>query len=70
MALGNRRDERALPALSLALKEDPESLVRLHTAWALGEIGGEPARAALEQVLADEKDPDVISEITDALNLH
>jgi epoxyqueuosine reductase len=39
VALGNRRDPVALPALQRAVAEDPAALVRGHAAWALGEIG-------------------------------
>jgi epoxyqueuosine reductase len=38
VALGNRGEARAVPALTRALV-DPEPLVRAHAAWALGEIG-------------------------------
>lgn len=37
VALGNRRDSAAVPALTRALS-DPESLVREHAAWALARI--------------------------------
>lgn len=39
VALGNWGDERAIPALALALA-DAEPLVREHAAWALDRIGG------------------------------
>jgi len=39
VALGNRRDAAAVPALIRALAGDPDPLVRSHAAWALGEIG-------------------------------
>ena len=39
VALGNRGEAAAAPALIRALTGDPESLVRGHAAWALGEIG-------------------------------
>jgi epoxyqueuosine reductase len=68
VALGNRRDFRAVPCLAQALVGDVEALVRGHAAWALGVIGGGEARAALKQALVDEKDPDVISEINNALH--
>lgn len=38
VALGNRADADALPALRQALARDPAPLVRSHAAWALGEI--------------------------------
>jgi len=39
VALGNRREAGAVPALARTLASDPEPLVRGHAAWALGEIG-------------------------------
>jgi epoxyqueuosine reductase len=39
VALGNRGQVAAVPALAHALAHDPEWLVRSHAAWALGEIG-------------------------------
>jgi len=47
VALGNARDERAVPALAHALANDESTVVRGHAAWALGRIGGAEARAAL-----------------------
>jgi epoxyqueuosine reductase len=38
VALGNRGDAAAVPALARALAADPSPLVRGHAAWALGEI--------------------------------
>jgi epoxyqueuosine reductase len=66
VALGNARDPIAVPALSRAL-EDEEALVRSHSAWALGEIGGGEARAALERALRREPDEAVLDEVRRAL---
>ena len=66
VALGNIGDPVAVPALGDAL-HDAEPLVRGHAAWALGRIGGEAARAALERALADETDATVTQEIRCAL---
>lgn len=66
VALGNARDPIAVPALSRAL-EDEEPLVRSHSAWALGEIGGRDARVALERALEREPDEPVLEEIRLAL---
>jgi epoxyqueuosine reductase len=38
VALGNRGDAAAAPALARALERDPDALVRGHAAWALGRI--------------------------------
>ena len=39
VALGNRGELDAAPALMRALERDPDALVRAHPAWALGERG-------------------------------
>jgi epoxyqueuosine reductase len=69
VAMGNRRERRFVVPLAEALREG-EPLVRGHAAWALGRIGGEEARAALEAALAAEGDEAVRSEIRAALDQH
>ncbi len=66
VALGNSGDAAAVPALTRALRSAPP-LVRQHAAWALGHIGGEAARTSLDDALPDESDPEVLSEIRQAL---
>jgi epoxyqueuosine reductase len=66
VALGNWRDEHAVPALQHALI-DSEPLVRGHAAWALGQIDGEAKREILENALQGERDPDVREEIRTAI---
>ena len=66
VAIGNWGTRRAVPALKGALA-DHEPLVRSHAAWALGKIGGETAKRALQTRLTVETDQDVITEIQDAL---
>ena len=51
VAMGNRRDARYVGPLSEALVGHPSPSVRRHAAWALGQIGGEAARAALGSAL-------------------
>jgi len=53
VALGNRGDAAAVPALIRALAGDPEPLVRGHAAWALGEIGRRIGAEAAECSVAD-----------------
>ena len=67
VALGNRRDRRAVPALSKSLTGDPEPLVRSHAAWALGQIGGESARRALLEAKEEEKETSVLADIESSL---
>ncbi|MGD8866155.1 MAG: tRNA epoxyqueuosine(34) reductase QueG [Gemmatimonadales bacterium] len=62
VALGNWGDPAAVTPLIDAL-QDVEPLVRGHAAWALGEIGGEPALTALEARLRSEEDDWVQEEI-------
>ncbi len=66
VALGNRRDPSAVPALSRALA-DPEPLVRQHASWALGQINTGEARAALTRARSREQDPQVLREVRTAL---
>ncbi len=68
LALGNQGDPAAVPALRRALLEDPEPLVRGHAAWALGQIGGEAAEAALRLAVRHEKDSEVLDEIDRSLS--
>jgi epoxyqueuosine reductase len=66
VALGNSGDRRAVPALILAL-QDSEPLVREHAAWALKQLGGADAEAALGKRLEIEAEPSVRAAIADAL---
>ena len=58
-------DERSL---ARALDSDPESLVRIHAAWALGQVKRPETRRALESALEQENDPQVLAEIQLALS--
>ena len=66
VALGNGKNPAAIPALDRALQQG-EPLVRGHAAWALGQIGGTAALAALRQAAQQETDEEVLAEIRDAL---
>jgi epoxyqueuosine reductase len=67
VALGNIGDRAAVPALIGALR-DHEPLVRGHAAWALGQLGGAEARAALLAAREAEEEPGVAAEIACALD--
>lgn len=67
VALGNRQDPAAIPALDHALAEE-EPLVRCHAAWALGQIGGLQAKSALTRAATSESDSQVIAELDAALS--
>jgi epoxyqueuosine reductase len=62
VALGNRREPAAVPALARATR-DASALVRGHAAWALGRIGTAFALAALEAARGREADAAVLDEI-------
>jgi epoxyqueuosine reductase len=66
VALGNIGDPVAIPALIEALG-DAEPLVRGHAAWALGQLGGPQAHAALAAALVSDADPSVRAEVQQAL---
>jgi epoxyqueuosine reductase len=62
VVLGNSGNPDAVPALAAALA-DPEPLVRGHSAWALGRLGGPTARNALDTARGRDPDPDAGAEI-------
>jgi len=66
VALGNLRNEAAVPAL-IAMLSSPEPLVRGHAVWALGEIATCEALSALQRASEFERDSYVIEEIQEAL---
>jgi epoxyqueuosine reductase len=66
VAMGNRLESRYVGPLAEALREG-EPVVRGHAAWALGRIGGEPARGALAEALEREEDEAVRAEIEAAI---
>ena len=65
IVLGNRGDERALPALQAALR-DADPIVRGHAAWAIGRL--QPHDPQLEAVRATEADERVRAELDAALS--
>lgn len=67
VALGNAGEVSAVPALVEALYNDPESMVRGHAAWALGQIAADTACQALKAATHIETDPIVLAEIRRAL---
>lgn len=63
ICLGNIKDRQAVPPLIDRLEHDGKEEVRGAAAWALGEIGGEDALAALKRRLPTEPSEYVRSEI-------
>ncbi len=67
IALGNTGDGDSVELL-VGYLNDPDRLLRIHAAWALGKIGGRPAAASLAERAATETDPEVREEIERALS--
>ncbi|MBE3563508.1 MAG: tRNA epoxyqueuosine(34) reductase QueG [Hydrogenibacillus schlegelii] len=67
IALAHHRAPEAVSVLAERLALDPRPVIRGTAAWALGKIGGEAAKAALEAARARERDPMVREEIEAAL---
>ena len=69
LTLGNIGDPRAVVPLIKVLQENDNLMIRGHAAWALGKIGGEKAKLALEKALKVEGDKEVGEEIANALGM-
>ena len=69
VALGNTGNREAVPILARAMEHEPEPLIRSHAAWALGALGGDIAKRALERGRHWELDSEVAAEIIYALNM-
>lgn len=68
IALGNCKSETAVKPLARLLENDPRPVIRTHAAWALGRIGSQKARFALEKSLKYDQDPAVKKEAEQALH--
>ena len=66
VAAGNQGSPNLVKSLVNAM-QDPESLVRRHVAWALGQIGGDEALDVLRIAAQKETDEQVLDEINNAL---
>ncbi|MGQ9698619.1 MAG: tRNA epoxyqueuosine(34) reductase QueG [Armatimonadota bacterium] len=66
VSAGAQKDRSAVPALATAI-ENREPLVRMHAAWALGQMDDPHAERTLSAALGKETDPDVRREIVLAL---
>jgi epoxyqueuosine reductase len=67
VALGNTHNPAAVTVLATALLDDPSAVVRQHAAWALGKIGDQRARRALDAGWRREADAGARREIEEAL---
>jgi epoxyqueuosine reductase len=68
IALGNFRDNSAVPDLIMLLQQDERPVIRGTAAWALGRIGGAQALAALAQAEQQECDVSVLENIRKAID--
>ena len=67
VALGNSGNREAVSVLSRTMEHEPEPLIRLHAAWALGALGGAAAKRTLERARKRDADSEVTAEIESAL---
>lgn len=67
VALGNQADPDTTACLNQVMQNEPEALVRAHTAWALGRIATPSARQALADAQTRETESSVLEEIRAAL---
>jgi epoxyqueuosine reductase len=49
------------------MKKDPRPVIRGTAAWALGKIGGDESKTALQTAIQQEVDQEVLQEMEDAL---
>ncbi len=64
--MGNTLDQKYIPDLIRAFRENQDERVRAMTAWALGRIGGVKAKSALEKFLSQSEGV-VYEEVSEAL---
>ncbi|WP_409291616.1 tRNA epoxyqueuosine(34) reductase QueG [Peribacillus sp. SCS-37] len=69
IALAHYKEETAVPELIQVMENDPRPVIRGTAAWALGKIGGEDSRDALERAKRTDKDPEVLAEIDKGMEL-
>lgn len=67
--IGNQKDPAMIPGLERLLAAESDETIRGAAAWALGEIGGQSALAALLKHRPSEDDPDVMAEIDRSLTI-
>ncbi|MEJ8303457.1 tRNA epoxyqueuosine(34) reductase QueG [Saccharibacillus sacchari] len=68
IALGNFKDETAMPKLAEVLVSDPRPVMRGTAAWSIGRIGGSAAEEALLAAQPLEQDAEVLERIAMALS--
>lgn len=68
IALAHFKDETAVDDLSDLMLTDPRPVIRGTSAWALGKIGGEKAKLALEKAMKTEQDSEALEEVHKGLS--
>ncbi|RKD73196.1 epoxyqueuosine reductase [Sinobaca qinghaiensis] len=69
IALGNFKEESAVPELNELIKNDPRPVIRSSCAWTLGQIGTHEAIVGLEEAYMLEQESEVLAELETALGL-
>jgi len=69
IAMGNSKNEDLIPILAKLLENDSRPVIRLHAAWALGQIRHKNARYYLNKSLKHERDLSVKEEAKSSLSL-
>jgi len=69
IALAHFKEASAMPSLIDLMNNDDRPMIRGTAAWAIGKIGAEGAREALESALAKEQDVDALAEIQKGITL-
>jgi epoxyqueuosine reductase len=69
IALGNFKDQSAVPDLIKLLRKDDRPVIRGTAAWALGRIGGDEAAAALRHAAEHEVDPEALASVRKAAKI-
>ncbi len=67
LALAHFKEQSAVPTLIELMKTDPRPVIRGTAAWAIGRIGTDDGRQALEYAQQQEKDEEVLAEIAKGL---
>ena len=68
LALAHFKEQSAVPTLIDLMKTDPRPVIRGTAAWAIGRIGTETGKQALELAQQQETDEEVLAEITKGLD--